>query len=180
MIDTSPKITRGISAHVTTLQRTGHPSLESPPRASALNRGFRILSLSSHVALAGIGLPFEPPCHRHADELVIIAARLTTLGKKGLSLRHTSCPLKRPTERWLRGPRLRSLPFEARLLLVGRVGGWGGCKATIPISGPRTPEPPAKQSRSPGMIEAHPENARHFIKPNKEASHNNKQRALLA
>lgn len=47
-----------------------------------LNSGFRILTLSSHVVPRGIRLPFELVCHRHTDELVIIATRLNLLGKK--------------------------------------------------------------------------------------------------
>lgn len=47
-----------------------------------LNSGFRILTLSSHVVPGGITLPFELLCHRHTDEIVIIATRPNFLGKK--------------------------------------------------------------------------------------------------
>lgn len=54
----------------------------SPAVAFLLNSTFRILTLSSHVVPRGIRRPFELVCHRHTDELVIIATRLNLLGKK--------------------------------------------------------------------------------------------------
>lgn len=51
-------------------------------------------------------------------------------GKEGLSLWHTSCPLKRPTERWLCGPY-----FQAPALMPERERRWRGFKANVQSHG---------------------------------------------
>lgn len=92
-----------------------------PPDAFLLNSGFRILTLSSHVIPRGIRLPFELVCHRHTDDACYYSNSHEFAGKEGLSLWHTSCPLKRPTERWLCGPYFQSLPLMPVREEVARV-----------------------------------------------------------
>lgn len=54
-----------------------------PAVAFLINSGFHVpLSLSSHVVPREIRLSFELVCHRHIDEVVIIAAYWNFLGKK--------------------------------------------------------------------------------------------------
>lgn len=65
---------------------------------------------SSRVVLRGIRLPFELVCHRHRWTCYYSNSSEFG-GKEGLSLWHTSCPLKRPTERWLCRPYFLAFPL---------------------------------------------------------------------
>lgn len=95
---------------------------------------FRIMTPSSRVVLRGIRLPFELVCRRH--RWTCYYSNLSEFGgKEGLSLWHTSCPLKRPTERWLCRPYFLAFP----LMPVREEEVEGGFRA---ISRTWTPKPP--------------------------------------
>lgn len=95
---------------------------------------FRIMTPSSRVVLRGIRLPFELVCHRHRWTCYYSNSSEFG-GKEGLSLWHTSCPLKRPTERWLCRPYFLAFP----LMPVREEEVEGGFRA---ISRTWTPKPP--------------------------------------
>lgn len=96
----------------------------SPAVAFLLNSGFHMpLSLSSHGVPREIRLSFELVCHRHIDEVAIITTCWNFLGKKGLALWHTSCPLKSSTERCLSRPSFQT-PAPAWKETSGGLSSW--------------------------------------------------------
>lgn len=109
----------------------------SPAVAFLLNSTFRILTLSSHVVPRGIRRPFELVCHRHTDELVIIATRLNLLGKK-------ACPSDTLPVLW-RGQRRDGFAGLISELLLWCLWEkrWQGFKARVQSHGL---EPPNLQS----------------------------------